>query len=135
MFWIESMSNNAVIALSMVLALSLQAGCVTKAATSSCSVTGVKNLSPQTGEADLCRSFENVLTAELAGLGASEKASGLKIAIDLTRKGSAEARVTAGDGSNARDYPVVGVDVMDRPLGRRDVDQLAKVVAKMLADR
>lgn len=129
------MSNKAVAALSVVLALSLQGGCVTKAAANDCSVTGAKNLSPQIGEEELCRSFGNTLAAELAGLEASDKAAGLKIAIDLTRKGSAEARVTTGDGSDAGDYPVVGIDVMDRPLGLRDVDQLAKAVAKMLVDR
>lgn len=51
--------------------------------------------------------------------------------ITLSKRGSAEALITRG-GDQATAYPVIAVDVMDRPLQQQDVLELADAVAAML---
>lgn len=55
------------------------------------------------------------------------------IALDLSRSGSAIARVSETRGGVVHAYPEIAVDVMDRPLGRGDLIRLGDAIAGALA--
>lgn len=55
------------------------------------------------------------------------------ILLDLSRRGSAIARVSETRGGVVHAYPEIAVDVMDRPLGRGDLIRLGDAIAGALA--
>ena len=116
------------------LALFGLTACVTNSDSATCTVSGAKYISADTTADELCRTFEKRLEQALATEGHSAKAEKLSIAIEISQRGSMEARITAhGDGASA-EYPEVGVDVMDRALSLQDLDQLADAVARLLIE-
>lgn len=66
----------------------------------------------------------------LAALGAGGAEANVTIELDLSRPGSAIARIWLGAGDAARALPDVAVDVMDRELRREDLVRLADAVAR-----
>lgn len=97
----------------------------------SCDVEGAAYLTPSVGADELCRMFGERVEAAMRTAGADVADGGWSAEITLTKNGSAEARIArTGEGSTA--FPVIAVDVMDRPLRPEDVLKLADAVAEML---
>ncbi|MXO90855.1 hypothetical protein [Pontixanthobacter aquaemixtae] len=126
------MSRIAKISVFSAFVLTTQAACVAKDVSANCTVEGAKYLSGAYSDSEICRGFEDRLSKAIAADGTSAKAGALTVAIQLHERGSAEAQVSRQDGGEVTDYPVVAVDVMDRPLAKDDLDKLADSVAQML---
>jgi hypothetical protein len=70
-----------------------------------------------------------------AGLGTADRTvEGLDIAIalDLSRAGTAKARVSYRQGSAAHDFPEIAVDVLDRQLERADLTRLSEEIVRQV---
>lgn len=112
-------------ALPVVFAAALGA-CVTSPAAAKCTVNGAEFLSSGESADVICSRFsEHLAQANSAGENILDD---LSIVISLTKRGSAQALITSEAGA----YPLVAVDVMDRPLQPRDIDALADAVSSML---
>lgn len=112
-------------ALPVVFAAALGA-CVTSPAAAKCTVNGAEFLSSGDSAESICARFSDRLSqAKVTG---DHGLADLAIVISLTKRGSAQAQITSEAGA----YPLVAVDVMDRPLQPRDIDALADAVAAMI---
>ena len=109
-------------------------GCVTGEAANRCSVEGARFLASNPDPATLCLRFEQRLDAALETAGSPLRADDHRVAITIGERGSLQALVSASriDSAEAA-YPVVAIDVMDRPIGERDLMQLADAVAIMIS--
>lgn len=105
--------------------------CVTNGGVTNCSVEGAKYLSADATEASICELFERRLRDSLAETGFSMDEN-LSVTLRLHKRGAIEARIATADGHKT--YPSVEVEVTDRPLGEKDIGQLANTVAKLLLD-
>ncbi len=118
--------------------LSSQAGCVTNNTVRDCSVSGAKYVSSSSSssaaatDAEICARFVKTLNAAMAEGGNADMIGEMAIAIEVTQRGSAIARLQT---PGADDYPDIAVDVMDRALDQDDLDRLARDVAQMLTSR
>ncbi len=118
-----------------VLALSLQTSCVAREAQSACSIDGLQYLPSTISRNEACDRFRARVAAVLEEEGYDAEMDAMTMAIELNKNGSAQARIAvAGTGQNGA-YPVVALDVMDRPLALRDLDRLADATARMLISR
>jgi hypothetical protein len=106
--------------------------CVTKSVAATCTVDGAKHLSVDASASEICLSFEKRLDQALADGGKKADSKDVTIAIELHKRGSAVARVIGQSEEGPIEYPVVSVDVMDRPLMQKDLDSLADAVAQQL---
>lgn len=113
------------------MVFSAQTSCVANNMSHSCSIEGAELLGDEASPEQICNAFKARLDEALAagGVGGS---GDFTIALTLDKRGTAQAQLSgAGKASGAR-YPLVAVDVMDRPLVRADMDELADEVARML---
>lgn len=115
--------------------LAFAPACVTKSPPSACSIEGAQYLSADADGKALCRDFQKRLAKALGAVTDGPDLRDLTIAITLRKRGAAEALVTSMRDGQKHDYPLVAIDVMDRPLAKGDVDQLADAVARMLASQ
>ena len=111
--------------LPVVFAAALGA-CVTSPAAGKCTVSGAEFLASGDSAASICTRFSERLAQ--AKSTSDQTLDDLSIVISLNKRGSAQAQITSDAGA----YPLVAVDVMDRPLQPRDIDALADAVSSML---
>lgn len=83
-----------------------------------------------TGE-QACALVRERVEAALGAASAARDAS-VNIDLDLSRAGSAIARVRHSRGGNAHSYPDIAVDVMDRDLQQADLVRLADAVTQSI---
>jgi hypothetical protein len=123
---------SAVAILSAVACVPAEAGAVEL----SCSVDGAQYVG---SAADICSAFQNKIDAALTAptklVGVFVK-HGHKDAIDvdvqILKRGGVVARVKQRKSGTVESYPEIAIDVMDRPLGLRDVEMLAIEVARLV---
>lgn len=131
----SGIAYKSIIAGAGAVMLSAQGGCMTRAETPVCSVTGAEYLSPAATAEEVCRLFNSRLDEALQGSNATNgepaRQGDWSAEISVSKRGSIEARLIGG-GAEATSYPVVAVDVMDRPIGRQDIASLADAAAAML---
>jgi hypothetical protein len=130
------MSRKAVVTALSAVVLSTLTACVTNNSAATCTVDGEKYLSADASASQICASFEERLGQALAAGGSDAPSTkGLAVAIELYKRGSAEARVTRQGDDGLTTYPVVTVDVMDRAFNQKDLDSLADAVARLLISK
>jgi hypothetical protein len=104
-----------------------------------CSVKGAELLSPAMTDASVCSMFKNRIDQALANpartlktVSAASSADWIKLAIRFSKPGTASAALVRKNGGRETVHPEIAVDVMDKPLGQRDVKKLADEVAKLV---
>jgi hypothetical protein len=105
-----------------------------------CSASGLAKHGAGLSEAALCSRFTAPVAAALkakvnhgATLPVDPKARWIRIAVRLDPRGRAEALLTSKLHGEATNYPLLAVQVMDKPLQLREIDRLARHVAATLA--
>ena len=126
------MKNKFLVSAMSALILLTQTACMTNNGPASCSVQGGKYLSSGASDEQICSAFAKRLSQAMAVDGSNGEIDDLSIALALDKRGSVEARVTRQNGTAHETYPVTAVDVLDRPIGQRDLDSLADAVAQQL---
>jgi hypothetical protein len=104
----------------------------------SCSVSGGKAI----GSAkDICAAFQqkidgtlNHATRPAGSFDAGGQGDAIAVDIQILQRGSVVANVKQRKSGAVRDLPEISVDVMDRPMGMRDVVMLAGEVARLLGE-
>ena len=130
------MSRKAVVVALSAVILSTLTACVTNNTPVTCTIDGAKYLSADASASQICASFEKRLGQALAAGGSDAPSTkGLSVAIELHKRGSAEARVTRQGDDGLIEYPVIAVDVMDRAYKQKDLDSLADAVAQLLISK
>lgn len=112
-----------------------QAACAGNAMNAQCTITGSEYLSSDANAEELCLDFQSELRELLSRDADSVQFRDLVIALSVEKRGSVKAKVTAQTGEGEIDYPVVGLDVMDRPVARSDLSGLARAVAHTMTQR
>jgi hypothetical protein len=105
-----------------------------------CSVKGVQHLGAGTTDAAVCDMFKTRIEKALAAkMKVAKSASGvvegdwIKVDVRLVKSGTATAILTQKIGSKQKAYPAIAVDVMDKPLGQKEVEMLAREVARQIS--
>jgi TRAP-type C4-dicarboxylate transport system substrate-binding protein len=103
----------------------------------SCSVDGAHHIG---SPAEICAAFQNEIHAALNRPVKTVEvfpASGIGDAVDVDvrvlKRGGVVAQVKQRKKGTTENFPEIAVDVMDRPLAMRDVEMLAREVAKLFA--
>ena len=65
---------------------------------------------------------------------AGDRARWVRLEIRLLPRGRAEAALTSRLHGKATDHPLLAVQVMDKPMELGDIDRLARLAGKTLAD-
>lgn len=102
-----------------------------------CTATGAQNLHPAATSAQVCAAFKRRFDARLGRatrLTARAPAKGdvVSVALHIPGPHSAGATVTARAGGVSTRWPEISVDVMDKPLEMREIEQLAAEVARTI---
>ncbi len=93
-----------------------------------CTISGAEFVKTTASEKELCDSFTQRLKEALSRFGATDEQD-LIVAIDIARQGSIKASVTARASDGTETHSEMGLDVMDRPIAQKDLDELADAVA------
>lgn len=105
-----------------------------------CTATGGAHVRPVMTATQLCAAFKLRLDAGLGRVtrtAAAMPATGNAIRVELRvpSQRTASAIVTTVARGKSTRWPEITVDVMDRPLGTREIGQLAGEVARAIAER
>ena len=120
--------------------LAAQPGTGSGAVTLVCTVAGAPKGNAAFERAALCRNFAQrigpaldakVVLADVLPKGAA--ARWVRLELKLQSPSRIEAALTSHLHGKATNYPPLGVQVVDKPLGLREIDRLASLVAKSLA--
>ena len=113
-----------------LLALSLQAACMTSSASAKCRVDGAQYFLVEGADADaICARFQQDF---YSGLGDGAEAGTHEIALEITKDGTINARIALSENIQKGAFSEVSVDVMDRALTYRDLTQLAQAAAEVV---
>jgi hypothetical protein len=102
-----------------------------------CTAIGAAQARPPLTPAQICAAFKRRLDAGLGRATRAEAAlprTGNSIRVELrvaSSRGASALVTTAARGKSTR-WPEIAVDAMDRPLGLREIEQLAGEVAKTI---
>lgn len=107
-----------------------------------CDVTGVAMLPEQLDEASVCAMFKDRIDARLPlpakTVNAVSKAGGgdwLKLDVRISKNNSAGAVLSRQNGGREMVHPEIVIDVMDKALGKQELEKLADEVAKLVSDK
>ena len=118
------------------LALPIQSSCVANDAMSdrsaTCTIVGAEHLGVDGSDDRMCEDFRTRLTTTLNDAGMPDRADDLALDIEVQKGRAVIARVARADATGESEFPVVAIDVMDRPLRVSDLDRLADAVGRML---
>ena len=108
-------------------------GCVTSNIENTCTIEGAELLSGNLDSRRACEIFEQNLAAALAEAGVADESRDYSVAISIAKRGTLEAQLVERlSGGETKSYPVVAIDVMDRPMQEDDLGRLARGVAGIL---
>ena len=103
-----------------------------------CAVEGEKLLNPAMSDQAVCAMFktkvDDALARQTVSIDSPSKAGSagwVQIRLRFSKPGSASARIVQNAEGKVTNYPELGVDVMDRTMGPKDVERLAMEVAKL----
>jgi hypothetical protein len=105
-----------------------------------CYVKGFQLLGASVTEASVCDAFKvridkmlPLKTQSVKSLSSSKDVDWIKVDVRLAKSGSATARVSRKNAAGQHMFPEIAVDVMDKPLGQKEVEMLAAEVAKQIS--
>lgn len=106
-----------------------------------CTVAGLPKHRGVLTEESICARFSLRIREALersvrpeAQLPASPAARWIKLEVKLLPRDRAEARLTSRLHGNAMNHPVMAVQVMDKSMDLDDIDKLARLVGRTLAE-
>lgn len=118
------------------LAFSMQSSCVGNDGmvdrSADCTIRGAEYLAGSGSKTQMCDDFRARIAAVLNEAGMQGRADDIAMAIEVQKGRSLTARVSQTGVDTGTDFPVVAIDVMDRPLRSSDLDRLADAVGRML---
>lgn len=102
-----------------------------------CAVTGAQNLHPAATSALVCAAFKRRFDAALGrdtqpAIRVPAKGDVVNVALNIPGPRSASATVTTRAGGRSARWPEISIDVMDKPLGMSEIEQLAAEVARTI---
>jgi hypothetical protein len=107
-----------------------------------CTVTGAAMLPERLDEVAVCAMFKDRIDARLPlpakTVNAVSKAGGgdwLKLDIRISKNNSAGAVLSRQNGGRQMVHPEIVIDVMDKALGKQELEKLADEVAKLVSDK
>jgi hypothetical protein len=107
-----------------------------------CVASGAEQLAPAIDEAAICSLFQQSIDAALVRpvtavkvISAATPGDWIKVEVRLTNKRNVSAIVMQKNGVSEVTHPEVAVDVMDKALSRRELDILAREVARLVSGK
>jgi hypothetical protein len=102
-----------------------------------CTASGAQNLRPAATSTQVCAAFKRRFDAALGRdthAAARAPASGdvISVALNIPGPRGASAAVTTRAGGRSARWPEISIDVMDKPLGMSEIEQLAAEVARTI---
>jgi hypothetical protein len=103
-----------------------------------CTVSGASAVKPVVTQAQVCALFKRRFDTALgqitrAGAGPSASANAIRVAVRISDNRSASAAITTTARGKSTRWPEISVDVMDKSLGIRELEQLAGAVARSIS--
>jgi hypothetical protein len=105
----------------------------------SCTIEGAKLLSPAMTDDAICGEIKREIDAGLSrqtrsvkSVASTGSADWININLRFMQPGTASAAVTQRIGKREIAHPEIAVDIMDRPLGPKEVRRLAAEVARAI---
>ncbi|XUU60779.1 hypothetical protein ACRAQ6_00465 [Erythrobacter sp. HA6-11] len=99
-------------------------------ASSNCSISGIEFVNTSASPMALCEGFEKRIDVVLGDGEAHDKRD---LTLEIQKRGSIQATLTTHPLKGAEKTVVLGLDVMDRPVLQKDLDDLVDAVARAMA--
>ncbi|NVE96057.1 hypothetical protein [Altererythrobacter lutimaris] len=99
-------------------------------AASNCSISGIEFVQTTATSKTLCDGLNKRLDMALADSKAHDKRD---LTLVIQKRGSIQATLTTHPQTGAEKTVVLGLDVMDRPIMQKDLNELVDAVARAMA--